>query len=102
MPRWHVDSAQRSIVLFRVPIERLLVPGHDVPQWSAALEALLDDPARRAELAARGVAHARGFGWDGTAERLLAVYAEAAASRRSDTLEALARASARAGTRRTA
>lgn len=29
MPRWHVDSAQRSIVLFRVPIERLLVPGHD-------------------------------------------------------------------------
>ena len=80
----------------------VLVPGHDVPQWSAALEALLDDPARRAELAARGVAHARGFGWDGTAERLLAVYAEAAASRRSDTLEALARASARAGTRRTA
>lgn len=80
----------------------VLVPGHDVADWSRALEALLDDPARRAELAQRGIAHARGFGWDVTADRLLAVYAEAAASRRSDTLEALARASAWTSGRRSA
>ncbi|MDR6866346.1 hypothetical protein J2Y69_000938 [Microbacterium resistens] len=29
MPRWHVDAAGRRITLYRVPIERLLVPGHD-------------------------------------------------------------------------
>ena len=80
----------------------VLVPDHRVTTWSRVLEDLLDDPARRAELGARGVAHARRFGWDGTAGRLLAVYAEAAASRRSDTLEALARASARAEVRRSA
>ena len=79
-----------------------LVPGHDVGDWSRALERLLDDPARQAALGAAGVEHARGFGWDVTAGRLLDVYAEAAASRRSDTLEALARASARAEVRRSA
>ena len=77
----------------------VLVPGHAIPTWSRALETLLDDPAERARLAQVGIAHARGFGWDVTAGRLLDVYAEAAASRRSDTLEALARASARAGVR---
>lgn len=29
IPRWLVDREQRRIVLFRVPIERLLPPGHD-------------------------------------------------------------------------
>ena len=29
IPRWHVDQAERRIVLFRIPIERLLPPGHD-------------------------------------------------------------------------
>lgn len=29
IPRWHVDQAGRRIVLFRIPIERLLPPGHD-------------------------------------------------------------------------
>lgn len=29
IPRWVVDREQRRIVLFRVPIERLLPPGHD-------------------------------------------------------------------------
>ncbi len=29
IPMWHLDHAQERIVLFRVPIERLLVPGHD-------------------------------------------------------------------------
>lgn len=80
----------------------VLVRGHEVGAWSRALEALLDDPQRRVALAQRGIAHARGFGWDVTAGRLLEVYGEAAASRRSDTLEALARASARADVSRSA
>lgn len=29
IPRWHVDREGRRIVLFRIPIERLLPPGHD-------------------------------------------------------------------------
>lgn len=29
IPRWHIDHDQRRIVLFRIPIERLLPPGHD-------------------------------------------------------------------------
>lgn len=29
IPMWHLDHAGKRIVLFRVPIERLLVPGHD-------------------------------------------------------------------------
>lgn len=29
IPLWHLDHARGRIVLFRVPIERLLVPGHD-------------------------------------------------------------------------
>lgn len=29
VPRWHLDRDNRRIVLFRIPIERLLPPGHD-------------------------------------------------------------------------
>ncbi|MBB5743754.1 hypothetical protein HD600_002251 [Microbacterium ginsengiterrae] len=29
IPRWRIDRDQRRIVLFRIPIERLLPPGHD-------------------------------------------------------------------------
>lgn len=29
IPMWHLDHTGSRIVLFRVPIERLLVPGHD-------------------------------------------------------------------------
>lgn len=29
VPRWHLDRERRRIVLFRLPIERLLPPGHD-------------------------------------------------------------------------
>ena len=59
-----------------------LVPTHEVGDWSAALERLLDDPQRRAALAARGVAHAATFGWHATTERLLQVYGEAVQHRR--------------------
>ncbi|WP_116114950.1 D-inositol-3-phosphate glycosyltransferase [Austwickia chelonae] len=78
----------------------VLVPGHEVDLWSRHVEELVDDRARRERLGLLGVEHARAFGWEVTADRLLGVYEEAAASRRSDTLEALARASALAPTRR--
>ncbi len=29
VPRWYLDRENRRIVLFRLPIERLLPPGHD-------------------------------------------------------------------------
>jgi len=29
IPRWRIDREERRIVLFRIPIERLLPPGHD-------------------------------------------------------------------------
>lgn len=29
VPRWHLDRDHQRIVLFRLPIERLLPPGHD-------------------------------------------------------------------------
>jgi hypothetical protein len=29
IPRWHIDRDGRRIVLFRIPIERLMPPGHD-------------------------------------------------------------------------
>jgi hypothetical protein len=29
VPRWHLDRENQRIVLFRLPIERLLPPGHD-------------------------------------------------------------------------
>ncbi|MFT4260646.1 hypothetical protein [Microbacterium sp.] len=29
VPRWYIDREHRRIVLFRLPIERLLPPGHD-------------------------------------------------------------------------
>jgi len=29
VPRWHLDREHARIILFRLPIERLLPPGHD-------------------------------------------------------------------------
>ena len=59
----------------------VLIDGHDPRRWADSLEALLLDPARRAQLSARAVSHAAGFGWDRTADRLLEVYAEACRAR---------------------
>lgn len=60
----------------------LLVPTHRTDDWADAIEALLTDDARRDELGRRSVAHAAGFGWRATTDRLLEVYAEARRSRR--------------------
>jgi D-inositol-3-phosphate glycosyltransferase len=60
-----------------------LVRGHDPADWAAVIGRLLDEPGRRAELARGAVEHARGFSWDRTAERLMAVYREATVARRA-------------------
>ncbi|MBK6769589.1 MAG: glycosyltransferase family 4 protein [Ardenticatenales bacterium] len=52
----------------------LTVGPDDVAGWSAALLALLTDPARRASMSARGQAQAARFNWDRTAELTVDVY----------------------------
>ncbi|MEU8896678.1 D-inositol-3-phosphate glycosyltransferase [Nocardia sp. NPDC048505] len=55
----------------------LLVPGHRIPDWAAALGALLDDPARLRRMSGRAVTHAGNFSWEHTADGLLASYSAA-------------------------
>ncbi|APT89913.1 diguanylate cyclase [Corynebacterium sphenisci DSM 44792] len=59
----------------------LLVEGHDPARWADAIGGLLDDDARRLEMAAAAPAHAAGFSWRATAEALLGVYNRAIADR---------------------
>jgi D-inositol-3-phosphate glycosyltransferase len=59
----------------------VLVPDHETRTWSRALEGLLDDDARRAELAGRAVRHASQFGWEHTTDQLMDVYGEAIEAR---------------------
>ncbi len=53
------------------------MPPGDTQALAAALAALLDDPASRAELAARGPAQAARFSWPVAAQRTAAVYRQA-------------------------
>ena len=52
----------------------ILVPPLDVDAWVAALDRLLEDPAAREDLRARGLERARRFTWDEAARRTLDVY----------------------------
>jgi phosphatidylinositol alpha-mannosyltransferase len=52
----------------------VLVRRGDAGALAGALSALLDDPARRVALAARGAVVAAGYDWDVLARRILAVY----------------------------
>jgi D-inositol-3-phosphate glycosyltransferase len=54
----------------------LLIDSHRTNDWSAALEALLDDPGQRERLSRRAVEHASQFSWERTTDQLLKVYAE--------------------------
>lgn len=58
----------------------LLIDPADTAALVAALQRLLDDPALRADLAARGRAHAARFTWAQTAVATAAVYRQAVAS----------------------
>lgn len=55
----------------------LLVSGHRTPDWAGALEYLLDDPARLRAMGEHAVAHAAGFSWAHTADKLLGSYTAA-------------------------
>lgn len=57
----------------------VLLPPGDVEAWSDTLSRLLDDPERRAELAARGREHARTFKWTQTARQTVDSYRRALA-----------------------
>lgn len=63
-----------------------LVTGHSPDVWAHTLNRFLADESRGQRLAEAGVNHARQFGWNNTADALLEVYAEAASSAKSRTL----------------
>jgi phosphatidylinositol alpha-mannosyltransferase len=55
----------------------VLFPVGDADALAAAVGGLLDDPARRAELAARAAGVVAGFDWPAVAARIVEVYATA-------------------------
>lgn len=55
----------------------VLVGADDASAWAEVLMGLLEDPARRAELATAGRARARRFGWEANAAGLADVYRQA-------------------------
>ncbi len=54
----------------------LLVHGHDPGEYARVLRHLLDAPARLRGMSRAAVRHAAQFDWQGTADRLIAVYTE--------------------------
>ena len=62
------------VTAVRDGVSGALVRGHDPEDWGRVLGELLASPARRAELSAGAVDHARSFSWDRTAAGLIAVY----------------------------
>jgi D-inositol-3-phosphate glycosyltransferase len=61
----------------------VLVDGHDPEVWAAVLRDLVSSPRWLASLSRGALAHASGFGWGATADRLIEVYTGAMASARS-------------------
>jgi D-inositol-3-phosphate glycosyltransferase len=62
----------------------VLIDGHDPAVWARVLEKLIASPRRLAQLSTGALAHASGFGWPKTADRLIGVYTEAMNSVRYD------------------
>jgi D-inositol-3-phosphate glycosyltransferase len=58
----------------------VLVDGHDPSVWASVLRDLVLSPRWLASLSQGAVAHASGFGWPATADRLIEVYTGAMAS----------------------
>jgi D-inositol-3-phosphate glycosyltransferase len=52
----------------------VLVDGHDPVVWARVLSGLVASPGRLTELSRGALAHASGFGWPATADRLIDVY----------------------------
>ena len=57
-----------------------VVPGYDPDQWAATVQRILDHPSERADLRARGLAHAPKFRWDETARQTWKAYEAALSS----------------------
>lgn len=55
----------------------VLVAGHDPASWAQVIGDLLRSPERLAEMRTQARAHALGFGWDHTVDRVLTAYADA-------------------------
>ncbi len=55
--------------------EGLVVPTHDPASLARALRTLLEDPALRGEMGARGMVTARRFAWPAIVDRLESIYA---------------------------
>jgi len=55
----------------------LLIDGHEPADYAKAIGQIVANPTLRQGLGRRGVAHAAGFGWDATADRMLDVYLDA-------------------------
>jgi D-inositol-3-phosphate glycosyltransferase len=62
----------------------ILVDGHDPAAWARVVGELIASPRRLARLSRGALAHASGFGWAKTAERLIGVYTDAMNSVRYD------------------
>jgi D-inositol-3-phosphate glycosyltransferase len=58
----------------------VLVDGHDPEVWAAVLRDLVSLPRWLASLSRGALAHASGFSWAATADRLIEVYTGAMAS----------------------
>ena len=61
-------------------VSGVLVDGHDPSVWASVLRDLVVSPRWLASLSWGAVAHASGFGWPATADRLIEVYTGAMAS----------------------
>jgi D-inositol-3-phosphate glycosyltransferase len=58
-------------------VSGVLVEGHDPADYACVLRDLIAHPGRRERLSRGAVAHASRFGWNGTVDRLMAVYSGA-------------------------
>jgi D-inositol-3-phosphate glycosyltransferase len=77
----------------------VLVDGHDPSVWAGVLRDLVLSPRWLASLSRGAVAHASGFGWPATADRLIEVYTGAMASAGSVDAGSVDAAGSRAGVR---
>jgi D-inositol-3-phosphate glycosyltransferase len=65
-------------VAVRDGVSGVLVPGHDIDDWAAAIDGLFrQGPDARAAMSAAAVAHAATFSWAHTVDALLASYGRA-------------------------
>jgi len=69
----------------------VLVDGHDPGVWASVLRDLLSSPRWLASLSRGALAHASGFGWPATADRMVEVYTGAMASMGSPVADPVAR-----------